>query len=161
MKMRRPVRSLRDLADRTSGERLIVWGLRASIANDRQCACCAISHVFSQFGVGDAASALGRIADVLGKAAHTFPNVHRAGCRCLSGDEALFVELAAAAQAGDMRGVRAGLGHWLPPEKFDWAQMPFVGLARIFAGAGLLLPRRGIEASSHAFPRSILPPTLH
>lgn len=132
----------------STGERLFIWGLRATAQfrrlgwpGTRE-----LRQVYDHFNVADALPSLDTMLEVFACTAHTPIELHCAGCPCISPSEYGVLQAVARAQRGDVKEARKRFESWLPGLASDWIMAPACGLGRIFADAGLVLPTREAEA---------------
>jgi hypothetical protein len=117
-------------------------------------------ELFRLAGVG-APAPLGfdALMSLLGGQATRLIDVRCCACPGVGEDEAAMLRLVGAVQAGETPGARAVLDDWLPGEAIGPALEAARRLALGMAGAGLLLPRRGVVVR---FPAAFPPArTLH
>jgi hypothetical protein len=131
------------------GERLFIWGFRASAHAQRGArpTIGELQQVYAYFNVADAVPSLDAMLEVFACTAHKAIELHCAGCPCVSRSEYDLLQAVATAQHGDVNEARQQFEQWLPTLASNWIMAPTCGLGRIFADAGLVLSARNAKAS--------------
>jgi hypothetical protein len=154
------------LFDFEIGERLFIWGFRATMQHRKygKPTVTELERIFAQFGTDAAVWSLDALVQAFALTAHTPIEVHCPCCPCISEAEISLLRAAAAAQRGDLDIARREFERWLPGQAAEWVLAPVLGLGQLFQAAGLRLPLREedlVKQDSATVGRPIVSRVLH